>query len=65
MGPSHLERLRQIKALLDTGSRYDTSQTKLICFSAAGFSDRLRDTAAVDGGIFLIDAEELYGFSVD
>lgn len=61
MDVSHLERLRQIKALLDAGSRHDTSQTKLICFSAAGFSDRLRDAATTDGGIFLVGADELYG----
>jgi uncharacterized protein len=60
MGLSHLDRLRQIKALLDVGSRYDTSQAKLLFFSAAGFSDRLRDAALTDSGVLLIDAGDLY-----
>jgi len=60
MGLSHLERLRQIRAVLASGSLYDMSQTRLICFSAAGFSARLQDAAAADDGILLIDAEELY-----
>lgn len=63
MGAGHLERLRQIRALLDAGSRYDASQTRLICFSGAGFSDRLRDAAAAEEGVFLVDADELYGFT--
>lgn len=41
--------------------RYDTSQAKLLCFSAAGFKASLRQEAAADSDLILIDAGELYG----
>lgn len=60
MGTDHLKRLRHIKGLLDERGRYDTSRTRLICFSSAGFTDGLRVLAASDAGILLVDAGELY-----
>jgi uncharacterized protein len=62
MGTGHIERLRFIRSLLSTGGRYDTSKTKLMCFSGGGFSEGLR-ALAVDREILLVDADELYGFS--
>jgi uncharacterized protein len=61
MGGDHAERLRQIRSLLAAQGRYDTSQTKLLCFSAAGFKDSLRREAAVDSDLILVAADELYG----
>ena len=61
MGRDHAERLRQIRSLLAAQGRYDTSQTKLLCFGAAGFKDSLRLEAAADSDLILVDANELYG----
>jgi uncharacterized protein len=63
MGSHHLDRLRRVRTLLDAHGKYDTSDTKLICFSGAGFTDGLRGQSAVDHDIMLIDANELYGFT--
>jgi uncharacterized protein len=63
MGPAHIDRLRLILSLISTAGRYDTSQTKLMCFSGAGFAGRLSDLAAADSSILLVDARELYGLS--
>lgn len=59
MDAGHADRLRQIRSLL-AGGRYDTSHTKLMCFSAEGFKPGLRRAAAGDSDILLIDAEHLY-----
>jgi hypothetical protein len=61
MGRDHAERLRQIRSLLAAQGRYDTSQTKFLCFSAAGFKDSLRREAAVDGDLILVATDEVYG----
>ncbi|MBO0802797.1 MAG: ATP-binding protein [Nocardiopsaceae bacterium] len=61
MGSRHLERLRRIKSLLGAHGRYGTRQTKLMCFSGAGFTDGLRELAADDDGVLLIGVGELYG----
>jgi uncharacterized protein len=61
MGPAHIERLRLVNSLINAVGRYDTAQTKLICFSGAGFTRGLRDLAASDNSILLVDAGELYG----
>jgi uncharacterized protein len=63
MGTQQAERLRKIKSLLTDNGRYDTAQTKLMCFSAAGFSAGLRKEAAAGSDILLIDADQLYGIS--
>jgi hypothetical protein len=52
---------RRAIALLAAQGRYDTSQTKLLCFSAAGFKDSLRREAAADSDLILVAADELYG----
>lgn len=61
LGSGHAERLRQIRSLLTAQGRYDTSQTKLLCFSAAGFKDSLRLEAATGSDLILVDGDELYG----
>jgi uncharacterized protein len=63
MGARHLERLRRINTLLDVHGRYDMSQTRLMCFSGAGFTGGLRELAAADGGILLVGASELYALT--
>lgn len=60
MGGHHLERLRRIKSLLDNHGKYDTSHTRLMCFSGGGFTDGLRNLAASDSDILLVDATDLY-----
>jgi uncharacterized protein len=60
MGISHLRRLERAAALL-TISRYDTRDTVLACYSAAGFDSHLRDQAArAPHRIRLISAQDLY-----
>ncbi|MGH7867941.1 MAG: AAA family ATPase [Candidatus Dormibacteraceae bacterium] len=60
MDRGHLERLHYIKALLKAGGRLDTTDTKLTCYSGAGFTDGLRAAAEADRNILLIDLERLY-----
>ncbi|MDB1090027.1 ATP-binding protein [Streptomyces sp. ACA25] len=60
MGLPHLEKLRRATELLARRGM-DTSGCRLVCFSAAGFSDALRTEAARDGGLFLVGLDELYG----
>lgn len=61
MGRRHLDRLRRIAGLLKAQDKYDTSETRLLCFSSAGFTDGLREEAAASQEILLIGAEDLYG----
>ena len=56
----HLKRLKQVRSLLEAIGRYDVRQTKLMCFSGAGFSESLREAAAADDGPLLVGASELY-----
>lgn len=61
MGLNHLERLGRARDLL-VGRGTDTTECRLACFSAAGFSDALRAEAARgDDGVLLIGLDELYG----
>jgi hypothetical protein len=58
MGIGHLERLSRARELLaDRGM--DTGQCVLACFSAAGFSEALREEAA-RADVLLLGLEELY-----
>lgn len=61
MGLGHLERLRHIRDLVTASGRYDTRDTRLLCFSAAGFNDRLHKAARTSSDVRLIDAARLYG----
>ncbi|MCT9935182.1 hypothetical protein N5079_33775 [Planotetraspora sp. A-T 1434] len=40
MGIAHIERLRHIRDLIAKAGRYDTSRTRLVCFSGGGFNDK-------------------------
>ncbi|WP_449060958.1 ATP-binding protein [Planomonospora algeriensis] len=60
MGLGHLARLRDIHGLIRRNDRYDSSQTRLVCYSGAGFTEELlqaRDRGEVD----LVGLDDLYG----
>lgn len=59
MGIGHLERLQHIRDLL-TARGTATEDTRLQCFSGAGFTDALRNLAESDPTIQLIDIDRLY-----
>lgn len=59
MGLGHLERLHRIRELLVTNGKFDTSSTRLACFSGAGFTADLRERAA-RGEVELIGLDDLY-----
>lgn len=60
MGLKHARRLSRIRELLRADGRYDATATKLLCFSAGGFTDDLRGYAAEAGDIHLIGTDTLY-----
>ncbi|MFJ5678613.1 ATP-binding protein [Streptomyces sp. NPDC093097] len=59
MGLGHLNRLQHIRTLLTTRGTA-TQNTRLQCFSGAGFTDELRRRAEIDPTIQLIDIDRLY-----
>jgi AAA+ ATPase superfamily predicted ATPase len=59
MGTSHLDRLRRIKELIANGGRYDTSRTRLVCYSGAGFAPELLE-ASTAGHVTLVGLDDLY-----
>lgn len=59
MNLGHLERLRRARDLLAVKG-YDTSATRLACYSAAGFDRELSDLAAADPVVQLIGLDRLY-----
>ncbi len=58
MGMGHLDRLRRVRELLS--ARYDTSHTRLICYSAAGFMPGLENVAAQAADVALVGPADLY-----
>jgi hypothetical protein len=60
MGMAHIDRLRHIRSLVSQAGRYDTTDTRLICFSGAGFSDKAHAAAEADSDVRLIDLAALY-----
>jgi hypothetical protein len=62
MNPGHVERLRRAKDLLAVKG-YDTSATRLTCYSGAGFDPALRAVAAADPLVLLIGLDTLYGLT--
>ncbi|MGN9785559.1 ATP-binding protein [Nonomuraea sp. ZG12] len=64
MGLGHLDRLTRIRALLTAQNRHGAATARLLCYSAAGFTDELRARAASDPGIVLVGAEDLYAPAV-
>lgn len=61
MGAAHIDRLRHIRDLITRAGRYDTSHTKMICFSGAGFNGKAHQAAASSPDLHLIDLPALYG----
>ncbi|MEO3786887.1 ATP-binding protein [Actinocorallia sp. B10E7] len=61
MGAAHLQRLHHIRDLIAQTGRYDTTHTKLLCFSGAGFNDKAYASASASPDIHLIDLPTLYG----
>jgi uncharacterized protein len=59
MGLGHLERLRRIRDLLAGNEKLDTSGTRLVCFSGAGFTDDLKQRGR-RGDADLIGLADLY-----
>ncbi len=60
MGRAHLERLERIRTLLENSGTFDTTGTRLLCFSGAGFNDHLRLAAEARNDVRLIAAADLY-----
>lgn len=59
MGAAHVERLRRARDLLALRG-YDTRDTRLVCFGAAGFHRDLADQVA-GGRVMTVDLETIYG----
>jgi hypothetical protein len=59
MNLDHLERLRRARDLLAVKG-YDTSATRLTCYSGAGFDPELSDAAAADPVVQLIGLDRIY-----
>jgi AAA+ ATPase superfamily predicted ATPase len=60
MGEGHVARLRRIRDVIARNGRFDTSRTRLLCFSGTGFNDNAR-TAVGSDDVALIDLPTLYG----
>jgi hypothetical protein len=60
MGIGHLDRLMRIRALLVAQGKHGAESAKLTCFSAAGFTDELREQAANSPDVVLVGAADLY-----
>ncbi|MEU0517705.1 ATP-binding protein [Streptosporangium sp. NPDC006007] len=60
MGIGHLDRLRRIRDLIAHNGRYDTSRTRLVCYSGSGFTEELLRLGR-QGEVDLIGLGDLYG----
>ncbi|WP_212761465.1 AAA family ATPase [Nocardia uniformis] len=60
MGEGHIKRLRDIREIISRNGRYDTSRTRLLCFSGAGFNEKACAAAESDDEVILIDLPTLY-----
>jgi uncharacterized protein len=60
VGLGHLERLRQIRALLAAQGRAGAATAKLVCYSGGGFNDQLKREAAESGDVLLVGLDQLY-----
>ena len=56
----HLERLIRIRDLASNLKKYDTTRTRLVCFSGTGFTPSLT-AAAPDGRVDLVGLDDPYG----
>lgn len=62
MGREHLERLRHIRSLLAASGQYDTTSTRLACYSGAGFTPELAAQTTSDD-VMIVDLSRLYADS--
>jgi uncharacterized protein len=60
IGAGHIDRLAQLRDLIGAAGRYDTSATRLLCFSGAGFHDRAAAIATARPDVDLIDLRTVY-----
>ncbi|WP_322756153.1 ATP-binding protein [Frankia sp. Cas3] len=60
LGTEHLNRLELARELIAATRDLDTERTRLLFFSAAGFSDDLRARATADPRVVLVDLDRLY-----
>ncbi|MFD4432822.1 ATP-binding protein [Nocardia sp. NPDC058497] len=60
IGAGHIDRLRRIRETITANGKFDTTHTRLLLFSGAGFNDRARAAAAESGDIVLVDLATLY-----
>ncbi|TDC28012.1 ATP-binding protein [Streptomyces sp. 8K308] len=60
MGLGHLQRLQRIRDLLRARDGLHAENTRLLCFSGAGFTDELRHEADRRSMVELVDLERLY-----
>ena len=63
LGVGHLERLERVRAIIGRVGKYDTSRTRLLLCSGAGFNDRLQSRVRGQSDPLLIGLNELYGRS--
>ncbi|MEU5643023.1 hypothetical protein [Streptomyces milbemycinicus] len=56
-----LRHLKHIRELITQAGRYDTTCTRLLCFSGAGFNDKAQAAAEGSPRIQLVDLVGLYG----
>jgi hypothetical protein len=61
IGLGHIERLKKIRDLITKAGRYDTTGTKLLCFSGADFNGNAHAAAQDSPDVRLIDLPTLYG----
>lgn len=59
MGSGHLDRLREVRALLAVRDDVDVSRARLACFGGRGFTPELKAAAAA-GELELVDLDRLY-----
>jgi hypothetical protein len=60
LGVEHLSRLERAQQLIERTKNLDTGDTRLLFFSAAGFSAELRARAVADDRLLLVDLDRLY-----
>lgn len=60
MGMAHIDRLRHIRDLITQAGRYDTSGTRLICFSGADFNNKAQASSDANPDVQLLDLAALY-----
>lgn len=60
IGVGHLERLRHIRGLLSAQGRLGAATARLLCYSGAGFSDKLWKEAEVANDVRLVGLSQLY-----